>query len=68
MDEEWEQDLDIELTEEDFKAADELAKKLSENMQDLDIELAEEDVKAAAELAKKISEHMELEVKCKWLS
>lgn len=31
-DEDWEQDLDIELTEEDMKAAEELAKKMGENI------------------------------------
>ena len=36
--EEWEQDLDIELTEEDMKAAEELAKKLGENV-DLEVGL-----------------------------
>ena len=32
VDDEWEQDLDIELTEEDMKAAEELAKKLGDNL------------------------------------
>lgn len=36
MDEDWEQDLDVDLTEEDMKAAEELAKKLGENV-DLDV-------------------------------
>ena len=36
VDDEWEQDLDIELTEEDMKAAEELAKKLGDN---LDVEV-----------------------------
>lgn len=35
-DEDWEQDLDIELTEEDMKAAEELAKKMGENI-DLEV-------------------------------
>ena len=36
VDDEWEQDLDIELTEEDMKAAEELAKKLGDNF-DLEV-------------------------------